>query len=877
MIPLALVAATLAPDRSTADLPRPTEALPPGAVARIGSSRFHHPVDVRFLGTSADGKRVYTVEPYSPRDRPPDLFVWESDTGRLLTRRPLATGQERVPHVTFGASNIRAIVRLENGKTQTRIVDPATGRIIRTSPNWDYPPLVDHQNTLLPWSVSPNGCWLFQHYHPYKTIRLCNTETGAVVTVDTDEKFGSLYDPWFSSDGLLVCTASERGPIRIHSLPDCKLVSELPRPQPNPKQADGNPFFRNKPVAGFTPDGKGLAVWDCRQGEWTLYLHELGTSTRRVLLDKQAGPGFIHFSPDGKTYARFTGPDRGYHYLAHQSIYDWELRELATGRLLSTCPGDLFNRHGFSADGTTFFTQPGGRLLVPWDVRTGEPRSGAPSPLGLVQGVRFTPTGQLLGLAGGFAYTWDAATGRELARTRLRPVTRGPIVSGPVFSESGDEASFLSGDLSVVSWNLLSGANTVTPLANDGSVQSYHRLLMANGRLIEVRDEKALRVWSTRTGKVHRDVPLPEPPDRRRVQVSSLTVSNDGRRIATGLHLIPSDVKIQMFEKVEAPSSALLNISHLDGKDVVTRSIYVNTSIHLVEFSPDGRKVVLVNNRSVPAGSQLELAVVDAATGRASGPFPAGPGHAYLAKFSPDGRTLAISCVSQGVRLLETASWTERVELATTYIEGSGTAVSPDPWSPDGRLLVTRMPDDRLFVWDYRRIGWSGRGWPQSLDEAWKSLAADARNAFAAGQWLSSIPEQSIPFLARKLPPAQPPAVESTQALIAALGSADFKKRERASAELETLGRIAESTMREAVESNKSAEVTRRLQTILNRIAHSPPLPEELRAVRAVEAVEWIGTPDAVKLLRAWAGGAAGARLTEEAAAALARLRQKPR
>jgi WD40 repeat protein len=53
------------------------------------------------------------------------------------------------------------------------------------------------------------------------------------------------------------------------------------------------------------------------------------------------------------------------------------------------------------------------------------------------------------------------------------------------------------------------------------------------------------------------------------------------------------------------------------------------------------------------------------------------------------------------------------------------------------------------------------------------------------------------------------------------------------------------------------------------------PAPAGVRAVRAVEAVEWIGTADAVKLLEGWAAPPAGDRLRVEAAAALARLRDR--
>ena len=48
--------------------------------------------------------------------------------------------------------------------------------------------------------------------------------------------------------------------------------------------------------------------------------------------------------------------------------------------------------------------------------------------------------------------------------------------------------------------------------------------------------------------------------------------------------------------------------------------------------------------------------------------------------------------------------------------------------------------------------------------------------------------------------------------------------------------------------------------------------PESLRAVRAVEILEWIATPEAVRLIDELAKGAADARLTREAAAAKRRL-----
>jgi hypothetical protein len=59
--------------------------------------------------------------------------------------------------------------------------------------------------------------------------------------------------------------------------------------------------------------------------------------------------------------------------------------------------------------------------------------------------------------------------------------------------------------------------------------------------------------------------------------------------------------------------------------------------------------------------------------------------------------------------------------------------------------------------------------------------------------------------------------------------------------------------------------------------ADERPTLDQLRRLRAIEAVEVAGTPEAAKLLAHWAGGAAGAHFTEDARAALARLAGRTR
>ena len=72
-----------------------------------------------------------------------------------------------------------------------------------------------------------------------------------------------------------------------------------------------------------------------------------------------------------------------------------------------------------------------------------------------------------------------------------------------------------------------------------------------------------------------------------------------------------------------------------------------------------------------------------------------------------------------------------------------------------------------------------------------------------------------------------------------------------------------------AAKEGSAPEVRRLLQPILEQLDAAPPPVR--RAVRAVEALEWMACPAADQLLAALAAGGAEARLTREAAAAAQR------
>ncbi len=111
---------------------------------------------------------------------------------------------------------------------------------------------------------------------------------------------------------------------------------------------------------------------------------------------------------------------------------------------------------------------------------------------------------------------------------------------------------------------------------------------------------------------------------------------------------------------------------------------------------------------------------------------------------------------------------------------------------------------------------------------------------------------------------------------IADLDSPEFAVREKAMRELERRVEAVEGALRKVLESRPSLEVRQRVRLLLDKRDLTRMDRQELRillqSLRAVEVLEHLDTAGARRLLKTLASGAAEARLTQEATAALARL-----
>jgi hypothetical protein len=161
----------------------------------------------------------------------------------------------------------------------------------------------------------------------------------------------------------------------------------------------------------------------------------------------------------------------------------------------------------------------------------------------------------------------------------------------------------------------------------------------------------------------------------------------------------------------------------------------------------------------------------------------------------------------------------------------------------------------------------------QEWESLWDDLASDdAARGYRALCRLALHPQESVPFLRNRLHPASPEDSREVARLIAALDADSFQEREQAQKRLATRGGVALFAVDRALKGQPSPEARRRLEELAEQLEQTIPPPEELRAVRAVDALERMGTDEARALLADLATGAPDAPLTREAKASLGRL-----
>jgi RNA polymerase sigma factor (sigma-70 family) len=819
------------------------DLLPAGALARLGTARFRHGDLLSSISISPDGQQIVSQS---------DLVrVWEAATGKELRHFTLlpALGW---PGRRLGSGSLSPDGKVLAVGGQWAESDPivlcevATGRKLKEFGKGQYEVV----------SFSPDGKTLGAIASRRGRVELWDVATGQ--RLHAWDAHGQAYSVAFARDGKTLLTHGRDKRVCFwdvdtgrltREIKDCPTVWNFQDPQ---RQVAISP--EGSLLAAIRPKESNemasvnqIDIWDVATGK---ELRQLSVPKQEVPEGDWTAFRAVAWGADGQLVT--AGPD--------SSVRIWDP---ATARVLRRIPwGGSSWELALSRDGKHIATAPGGQTVRLIDLtkdQASDPFAnlGAPGPPGEV-----AVSSGLAVTTHGYAMLWDAATGKELRRlehpsgiARVHLSADGRVL----FAACGDnilrawdtgtgqekrDFELKNGSLGPLR-AVLGDAATTLALAPDGKV-----LLAA------ARPNAQIDVWNAVTGKIARTFKgrqcyvygLAFTPEARTLVICFEDRTVEVWDVATG-------EKLRQFPLPEDKENAV------PGRPVFTAAL-----------SPDGSLLAF--------GSQDRFLVLkDMVTGQDIRRLDKLPDGVFALAFSPDGKTLAwAGWQDPTVHLVEVFTGRERCTL-----HGHGGRVLPLAFSGDGKRLISAGNDTTALIWDLTGRLSAGDRWgkplpPKEIEAAWVDLRSDeAARAYQAICRLAGSPTEAISFLQKRLQPVAAVDQKRMDGLIADLDSRSFAVREAASKELEKLAEIATLMCRKALEGKPSAEMRRRLQALLEQQARDwqNPSPERFQVLRAVEALEHIGSSEAQKVLQDLARGASGAWLTQEAKASLKRLNQR--
>jgi RNA polymerase sigma factor (sigma-70 family) len=828
------------------------DPLPEGAVARLGTLRFRQVRGwVDSLQLSSDGKTLLS----SVTPNGDSVCVWEVPSGKLLRR----FAQER-----------RVAALSPNGKTVA----------------------VAHDSVLQLWDVASG-----------REVRQLNAP------VVKPRRRGNVQALAFSPDGKTLAST--------HGFPGVLCLWDVAAGTPAAVvPAAGNSMTR----LIFSPDGKTLVAGNETQRDAAVHIFDVEKRQERQRFTRESSIRQLAISPDGALLAVAVQP-----YVdqptSQRSLSLWDL---GTGKLVRELPSWRgVSSVAFAPDGKTLVTaehdQKTREALALWDVSTGKEirrlneatRDGNYSSWSVI----FSADGKTLivGCSDGIIRLTDVASGEDRSPAPGNPTH----VSSVAVAPNGRTLAYHA-DVSVRLWDLTRDRELA-------QLSGAHRLAFSpDSKLLAGAGSEGINLWDVAGRKLQRTVPkggfglFAIAPDGRTLATSQFDFPTwrqpaffgDGRVDVSDKSLKPGRLVVRRWDLTMGTEMRLLSLDGPLYADAHGLAFLADGKLAVSgrDEMPDGRvwlwdlrtgkllprlsagiKVPVDGNRwsfdrghwriaSSPNGKLLALcgphelvSIREAATGKERLRLGGHPDGTVCVAFSADGWTLASSGWDETIRLWDLASGKELRKLT-----GHRGAANSLAFTPDGRRLISAGDDSTILFWDVAALTHRRRAEHRLTQAEWQArwadlAGADALNAHQAIIQLIAAPETTVANLKARLAPAVAPDPARLERLVRDLESAAFADRSKASHELLQLADLAQATVDRALaRPEPSLEARRRLEQLRDQL--EVPAGDVVRGLRALEVLEHIVTPPARRLLAALAAGAAEARMSREAKAALARL-----
>jgi WD40 repeat protein len=811
----ALVAALLMLAALRAEEPRRDrfgDPLPQGAIARLGTVHAHPSVET--IAFSADGKTIITTSRHVVRH-------WDAATGRVIKviERPMPR-DARDQRISADGRTAAVL-----WKDRLEIRDVVDNRLRHSIP---VPPYED----VTAFLFSPHGNAIVIAFESEGNVR------AGTLFVRADSGQANRWPGVTFSAGVLSTNGDRLATIETAN----------GKPVLRCRDARGKQLFQfsvtkdTKPRT-FSPDGRSLLTQDAIKEGFVLYDVVAGVRRADEFPKTHLFKPAVAYSPDGRFMA-----------LRYESdVTLWDPKAKNAIQTLKTQAGHL----AFSPDG--MFLAGSNELTHCWAVETGKllwPGYGpivAPT-VELESPLLSQPVDTLIATYEfSRAQVWNWTTGRPLPMT---PVWLDSVARmWP--SADGKRLYATYGELYCGAWDIATGKQIrrslavpedllPEPIIRDARAAQDGRTFAAV--IVDAREMGAVwTLWETDSGK---------QIDRRPVTIS-----------------FPDYVRIAPGERYISDREILIDVITGRRQLVVIppRGFEVATP---PAFTPD-RRLCVAHSRPEVADIATELVVYETTTSKPLMRHTVGPRQIVQAALSPDDRWLAMAG-EQKIELWDLATGKLAAELKhhTPDVPYDAAAYCTDLMFLPGRKLIAAYGDRTALVWEMP--AGTEKAPPQRMsDRTWDDLASMEPRAAQDAVWaLVNEPAKAIAMLRERLKPAAAIVEADITALLADLAGDNFARREAAGRRLRELGHGIEKPLEAALAKAANAEQSRRLKALLDACRDDGPMSaDERRALRAIQALGLIATPDARKLLEAWAKGVDGAKLTSESKAALERLR----
>lgn len=864
--PVAAINDKSAPPRIDLD----PEALPAGAVARLGSARLR--IGNAAFALTPDGKAIVTVTPQGT------VRVFDANTGRLLERRQLTDRDDVNPIGQFRArlsEDGRIAVIHEPGylpgwKSRVTVWDVASGKRIfrRTS---------SEKRGLGFGALSPDGKQLAVIEDDYdgtynRSLRVIDLKSAKIRLIGRTEL--NVYDVRFSADGKRIVLSQTSALPNGGSSLACFDV------------AAGKKLWR-LPQKGIefalSPDGKTVVSPGMDQRSYWLIETDptTGKPTESIVPASTSHPNDqTLIAPDNRTVVMR-------HVGGEILLWDIRIRKEIRRFALPKSNGSGYGPElgAISPDSRTLITNLG--YLQRWDLTTGKPFFAAPpndTLGGPIEHIGFTPDGKQL-FASSWCHSvglWDVATRQQRSLTRFRRghrLVRTPKGLLDVF------ANYSVSPTQVTLSDPITGKPLQTVRWTDPKEVTINGLrvytLTANGKTLLT---------------IHGEEPAREEPHIFSNYVTACDVAS-GHRLARFIvkggndyyprsPFSPCGRWVVLGGKLYGVGSGAELFAPAGGAD--ERLVSSDRQAHgPIWFSDDGRLMAgMLRKKSATSAASDTLAVWESATGQLLARYP-NSGFVAQVAFAPNGRTFAL-LDGRGIRLEDLATGKHLAEYAAPDVNCNlvdiGCFTQTLVFAPDGGTLATGHQDGTILLWNVPRPAPIGAAVlaEGETEKLWTNLGDKSPlSGRTAIERLMQHPSEAITFLTDRFHPYSTPDDATIAALLKDLDSDAFAARDAASRKLRAYGALAEPVLRGTLARAPSLEMRRRIEEILSTM--KPPklrLPltgERLRGVRAIEVLERIGTAAARKLLRSWAEQTADVHLAVEARLALERCAMEKR